>query len=188
MILKNIRKSIALKNHEHNRNQIDPKKMINGQGEYSNFRFGLCTLDGVGCGIIAFYNVLRLLKKGVKLSDLVLEMETNRTETIPFGFFGINPFCMKKMFYSYGICFERFFKPKRLGEARDDGKVFLITFWNDPKNWFHGAHTVAVRDRKTYYEVYNKTNQRKTAAKINDISEICGKRSLICGYRLWTEK
>lgn len=188
MILKNIRKRIALKNYENNKCQTSPKKLINGQGEYSHFRFGLCTLDRVGCGIIAFYNILRLLKESVKFEDLILEMETNRTETIPFGFFGINPFCMKKMFSSYGICFERFFSLSRLEKTREDGTIFLLTFWNDPKNWFRGAHTVAVRDRKTFFEVYNRNNQRKTVAKITDVSNICGNKALICGYRLWKEK
>ena len=188
MILKNIRKRIALDNYENNSQQGDPKKLINGQEAFSHFRFGICTLDRVGCGVIAFYNILRLLKKSVKLPDLILEMETNRTETVPFGFFGINPFRMKKMFSSYGIRFERFFKPKRLVENRENGNIFLITSWNDPKNWFRGAHTIAVRDRKTYFEVYNKTNQRKSVARITDVSEICGKSSLICGYRLWKEE
>ena len=138
--------------------------------------------------IIAFYNILRLLKENVKFEDLILEMETNRTETIPFGFFAINPFCVKKMFSSYGICFERFFSLSRLEKTREDGTIFLLTFWNDPKNWFRGAHTVAVRDRKTFFEVYNRNNQRKTVAKITDVSNICGNKALICGYRLWKEK
>ena len=145
MIMKN-RKKLAFENYENNQSQADPKKLINGQGVYSNFRFGLCTLDNVGCGVIAFYNILRLLKENVKLSDLILEMETNKTETVPYGFFGINPFRMKKMFSLYSICFESFFNPKRLTESREDGKLYFITFWNDPKNWFRGAHTVAVRD------------------------------------------
>lgn len=184
----NTRKRIALENYECNSKHTDPNKLINGQGGYSYFRFGLCTLDQVGCGVIAFYNILRLFKKGIKLADLIFEMETNRTETVPFGFFGINPFSMKKMFSTYGICYDRFFNLKHFERTREDGSVYLLTFWNDPKNWFKGAHTVAVRDRKTCFDVYNKTNQRKTVAKISDISEICGKKALICGYRLWTEK
>jgi hypothetical protein len=119
MIMKN-RKKLAFENYENNQIQADPNKLINGQGVYSNFRFGLCTLDNVGCGVIAFYNILRLLKENVKLSDLILEMETNKTETVPYGFFGINPFRMKKMFSLYSICFERFFNPKRLTESRED--------------------------------------------------------------------
>lgn len=109
MILRNNRKRLALDNYENNRNQTDPNKLINGRDEYSRFRFGLCTLDRVGCGVIAFYNILRLLKENIKFSELIFEMEINRMETIPYGFWGINPFRLKKMFSSYEICFERFF-------------------------------------------------------------------------------
>lgn len=50
-------------------------------------------------------------------------MEINRTETIPYGFWGINPFRLKKMFSSYEICFVRFFYPKHLTETREDGNI-----------------------------------------------------------------
>ena len=123
MILRNNRKRLALENYENNRNQTDPNKLINGRDEYSRFRFGLCTLDRVGCGVIAFYNILRLLKENIKFSELIFEMEINRMETIPYGFWGINPFRLKKMFSSYEICFERFFYPKHLTETREDGNI-----------------------------------------------------------------
>ena len=71
MILRNNRKRLALDNYENNRNQTDPNKLINGRDEYSRFRFGLCTLDREGCGVIAFYNILRLLKENIKFSELI---------------------------------------------------------------------------------------------------------------------
>lgn len=188
MLLNKLRNEIAVDNYENNREQAEPSKTINGQGAYSHLKFGCCTLDKVGCGVIAFYNVLRILRKRVCLADLILEMETNGTETIPFGFFGINPFRMKKVFSSYDICWERLFDPCICNEDRKDGAIYLVTFWNDPKNWFRGAHTVAVRDRKDYFEIYNKTNHLKTVAKVSELSQVCGKKALICGYRLFNKK
>lgn len=63
MFLKKYRTALAEQNLAVNRANTEPDRFISGQSAYSNYRFGLSTMDKVGCGIIGVYNALRLLER-----------------------------------------------------------------------------------------------------------------------------
>lgn len=187
MLFKKQRISIAEKNYAVNQSNPEPGDMINGQGTLTGYRFGLCTLDRVGCGIIAVYNALRLLKTPVKFIDLIREFETNFTETIPFGFFGINPFSMKKYFEAHFIAYSVFHSIAWLEKMKDNGGVYVLTYLNDAKKLTKGAHTVAVQFINGKFVVYNLTNNKKEASIFDTAAEIIDDGMLIRGYQLYKE-
>lgn len=185
MLLKKYRTSVAEKNYAANQKNTEPKDFINGQSAYSAYHFGLSTMDKVGCGIIAVYNALRLLGEPVKFADLIREFETNSTETISFGFFGINPFAMKKYFQMHSIPYSKLRSIEELEKTKESGGIYILTFWNDAKKLTQGAHTVALCYREGKFTVYNRTNRGIQAAECSTAAEIVGNGRLIRGYQLY---
>lgn len=185
MLFSKYRRKVAEKNLSKNRQNREPDEMINGQNEFTAYSFGLSTLDKVGCGIIAIYNVLRLLGRTVQFSDLIYEFELNCTETIPFGFFGINPFLMKKYFDAHQISYSEIHRMNTLESLKEEGGIYLLTFWNDARKWTKGAHTVALSYTGGKYVVYNRTNSGKGTMEFVNTHDIVGNGLLIRGYRLY---
>lgn len=185
MFLKKYRTTVAEQNYSVNQHNSETDQMINGQSAYSNYLFGLTTLDRVGCGIIAVYNALRLLGRPKKLTNLIREFETNNTETIPFGFFGINPFSMRKYYEAHQIPYRKIFRVKEFDKAKEENGVFVMTFWNDSKNLMKGAHTVTFCCINNQFDVFNRTNGNSESVKFDNAGDIIGNGRLICGYRLY---
>ena len=185
MFLRKYRTTVAERNHAANQKNGEPNDMMNGQSSYSNYRFGLSFLDRVGCGIIAIYNALRLLGRPEKLTDLIREFETNATETIPFGFFGINPFSMKKYFKAQYIPYIKIHRMRDFKKHQEEGGVYLLTFWNDAKHWTKGAHSVALCYTDGRFIVYNRTNSNSEPMEFENAADVIGSGLLICGYRLY---
>ncbi len=186
MIFKKYRTLVAEKNYICNQKNSDPDRMINGQNAYSNYRFGLSTLNRVGCGIIAVYNALRMLNCPIVLSELIREFETNSTETVPFGFFGINPFSMKKFFEAHAIPYTKIQCIQELMKFSEEGGIYLLTFWNDAKKLTQGAHTVTLFYTQGRFTVYNRTNNSSQAAEFAAAADIIGNGKLIRGYQLYS--
>lgn len=184
MFLKKFRTKTAEKNLAVNKKNIEPEGMINGQGELSDYRFGLSTMDKVGCGIIAIYNALRLLGREEGFTELIREFETNSTETIPFGFFGINSFSMTKFFKARSISYTKLHSINDIVRHTEEGGIYIFTFFNNRKKLTEGAHTVALQYSDGFYTVYNLTNGRKEPVSFTDAAEIIGDGLLILGYRL----
>lgn len=185
MFLKKYRTALAEKNLAANQANEEPNALINGQSAFANYRFGLSTMDKVGCGIIGIYNVLRLLGRPENFTDLIREFETNSTETIPFGFFGINPFSMKKYFEAHNILYSKIRRISDLENCKSEGSVYLLTFWNNAKNWFKGAHTVALCYTDGRFVVYNCTNSMSEPVGYTNAADVIGKGLLIRGYQLY---
>lgn len=185
MFLKKYRTALAEKNLVVNQANEEPNAFINGQSAYSNYRFGLSAMDKVGCGIIGIYNVLRLLGSPERFTDLIREFETNSTETIPFGFFGINPFSMKKYFEAHHIPYSKIRGISDLDQQKKEGGVYLLTFWNNAQNWFKGAHTVALCYTEERFVVYNRTNSGREPVEYTNTADVIGNGLLICGYQLY---
>jgi hypothetical protein len=178
---------LANNNYASNQKNSDPAGIINGQADFLNYRFGLFSLDEVGCGIIAIYNVLHLLGMPKKLTDLIREFETNSTETVPFGILGINPFSIKKYFKHQRIPYSKICRMKDLDKQKEEGGVYLLTFWNDAKHLTKGAHTVALCYTGGRFVVYNRTNGSRETAEFENAIDIIGNGLLIRGYRLYGE-
>ena len=187
MIIKKCRLMLANNNYATNQKNSDPAGIINGQANFFNYRFGLFSLDEVGCGIIAIYNVLHLLGRPQKLTDLIREFETNSTETILFGLLGINPFSLKKYFKHQRIPYSKIRRMKDLNKLNKENSVYLLTFWNDAKHLTKGAHTVALCYTDGRYVVFNRTNGSREPAEYENAYDIIGNGLLICGYRLYGE-
>lgn len=176
-----IRSRIGNRNYENNSRLDQPNGFVFGQAILNQFRFGLTTMNKVGCGIVAAYNMLRLTGQPTAMSELILEFETNLTETIPFGFFGINPFSMKKFFTAHNISYC-ILSGDNIEKCREEGGVYIFAFWIDAKNPFKGAHYVTAHFRNGKFEVYNLYNNSTGIRERVTVSEIIGDGRLIRGF------
>lgn len=180
------RSKIGNRNYEHNRNFEQPKGFLFGQAVLNCFRFGLTTMDKVGCGIVAAYNALRLLGQPAALPELILEFETNGTETIPFGFLGINPFSLNKFFTAHNTSYC-ILSGKNVEKCREEGGVYIFVFFLDAKNPFEGAHYVTAQFRNGEFEVYNLYNNCTGILKRKTVSEIVENGRLIRGFLITSD-
>lgn len=187
MLFKKYRELIADKNYAVNTAIEEPNRFINGQALFSTYRFGFCTLDEVGCGIIAIYNMLRMFGTPQKLADLIREFETNSTETVPFGFWGINPYSLKKYFNKYCIPYSKINRISKLDKMKIEGGIYLLTYWNNAKKLIAGAHTVALCCIDNEYVVFNLSNRRTSVSKFKNAADIIDDGKLIRGYLVHEE-
>lgn len=187
MLFEKCRTKVADKNYVVNKAIEEPDGFINGQALFSTYRFGFCTLDEVGCGIIAIYNMLRMFGTPQKLADLIREFETNSTETVPFGFWGINPYSLKKYFNKYYIPYSKINRISQLDKMKSDGGIYLLTYWNNAKKLTAGAHTVALCCIDNEYVVFNLSNRKTSVSKFKNAADIIGNGKLIRGYQVHKE-
>lgn len=178
-----IRSKIGNRNYLENKKLEHPNGYLYGQASLRGDRFGLTTMDKVGCGIVAAYNALKLLGQPTPIAELILEFETNGTETIPFGFFGINPYSLQKFFFAHHISFY-VLTSENAEKCREEGAVYIFTFWLNAKNPFKGAHHVAAQYREGKYEVYNRYNNSTDVSRADSVAKIIGKGRFIRGYSL----
>jgi len=102
-----------------------------------------------GCGAVAIHNVKVI--KGVEstLSETIRDIESGSGLIID-GYLGINPFVVDDVLKDYGInC-----TPVKAKELSDPG-LYLIAFWNNPKDLGAGAHYVVLRVYEDSFEVLN---------------------------------
>ncbi len=149
-------------NHEHNLKAAESYRMsfqrnggfIENQSELKNLRFGLCSLDYCGCGIIAACNALNALDSegedtGLRLAGLIREFEEDGAAFA--GQFGLSPKAIydhMRMRFGDRAAFRgdagRLNKTARLDELFGPGSVFIITIMNDRNNILKMLHTMCV--------------------------------------------
>lgn len=185
MLFKKHRHSIAERNYRENQTLENHVAIINGQGRFDKYRFGLSSINRVGCGIIAIHNSLCLLEEKSDFTNLIREFETNKTETIPFGFWGINPFSMKKFFDTHSISYKKIYSSSSLEKEIAEGGIYVITFWNDKKRISSGAHSVALNYINGKFRVFNSGNYKTDYSECSTVKEILGNGFYIHGYRLF---
>ncbi len=161
--------------------------LINNQWAYDGWKFGLSTMDYNGCGVIATYNVMYLLGREEKLSDVAYEIE-RKLGTLVLGYFGTDPSQIKVYFKDKGIAcsgtylnkswFENAFKNMRTNQYA------IVCFMNNKYNPFKGAHFVAVsRQSNGKYVVYN-SGYSVGSITVNDLNGVIndGKGLFLSGF------
>lgn len=160
--------------------------LVNGQGYYSNWKFGVRTFDYNGCGVIATYNVMYLLNKKQKLSQVAYDIE-RKQGTLVWGFAGTDPTHPYEYFKEKGIPVKQYYSQSSFNTVFNNMKTSqyaLVCFWNNKNDITKGAHFVAVSKTSSGdYIVYNYSSSERKAEKRSDLADVMneGKGSLICG-------
>lgn len=147
----------------------------------TNTRDGsLCFVADNGCEVIAVYNALQLMDKGVSMANLIKKFEENGVvvaNELLMGYFGSNPYGIGRVLEDVGV---------KYNTVSYDGLnakgLYIISFWDD-LNYDSMLHTVAMQsDGKGNYRPYNLYGDGSVANY--SLNEITKKSLYIMGYRI----
>lgn len=178
----------ASANLSHNLKQTEPTSYINGQSYYSNWKFGLWTVDQNGCGVIAAYNVLHGLGHHRKFAQVIYDFDKS-SGALALGFFGADPSHFKAYFNTFGLKCTRYYTYSALQSGISNanvGDMFLVCAWNGAP--WEGAHYVAARvvknNGKKVIEVFNRSNHDKTSKEFANFDDDIIGGELITAYKV----
>ncbi len=159
---------------------------IHGQGGpvIRDLRYGVTTMCGVACELIAIYNALNALGYEDSISRIADYYETHPGMWL-FGLWGTKSSRIPDYFRQYpGVSVEKV-SAKGTGEALSAGKPVIITFWN-PRPPFHGIHTVMLHRAHgggvEAYNFYNNSTAPLRFATVEDMLNFRGKRRFIRAF------
>lgn len=177
----------AAKNYQHNKNlESSVTGLVNGQGYYFDWKFGVRTFDYNGCGVIATYNVMYLLGDSPKLSEVAYEIESKQGVLV-WGYAGTDPTHPYEYFKEKGIKVTQYYDVSDYDSALDkmgENQYALVCYWNDKSSISEGAHFVAVsKNSSDRFVVYNDSNFNKAAVTYSNLTNIMnnGKGKMIVG-------
>ena len=175
--------SQAYSNYKHNQTLEKPNMgIVNGQGHYSEWRFGVQTFDKNGCGVIATYNVMYLLNKNPKLSEVAYDIEKN-SGALAWGYAGTDPTHPIEYFKLKGIAVKQYYDynvfDSNLKNMRTD-QYAIVCFQNDKNDINKGVHFVAVSkeeiDENTCkFTIYNSSKYYEGAITVYNTDNIMSK-------------
>jgi len=128
---------------------VSPESLIRDQltGRESGicgYRLGKADVRHTGCEIIAIYNALKLLGKGLSFAEVTHRAQevnaVTRFPFVPWGAWGCNPFRLNRAARACGL--QAF--PLHSLDALQKPGVYILSFWNDGCVTARtGLHTVA---------------------------------------------
>jgi len=160
-----------------------------------------------GCELIGIYNALKLKNNYQPLSEIALEFEINNGmvmdtkllnthpsfsripstsigANIPSGYFGSNPFAIRRYLNVHKYKNEQTTSLSELQSWAKPGRAFIISFWNDKDDIGYGLHTIAVcvnsNGTITTYNNGTKNEFNNFADIINNVSG-----TFITGYYMY---
>ena len=156
-----------------------------GQEALKHAPAGRCTMDHMGCEMIALFNALHFLGRGRPLGEIVRTYERRRWLLLG-GRWGADPYAAGT--FAREDCLPcRVFSGKREQaaflealQAPEDG-VFLLSFWLGD-TVFSGAHAVTVVRRSGRLWVYNLFNRQKGPLPVTDLRQLRCDHRFIVGY------
>jgi hypothetical protein len=177
-------KVTAKLNYEHNKKNTAPTDYINNQntGNYHNWKFGLSTMDKNGWGVIATYNLLKMLGDTKNLADIAYEIES-KSGTLVLGFFGTDPTHFGEYFKGKNkktTAYASLDALEKAAKNMSESQRLILTKWNE-SSVLKGAHVVAVKKSGNYYTVYNPNGYGKSD-DFNTLKAYIKEGSLIIGY------
>lgn len=176
---------VAYRNYQHNSRLSQPNGYINAQSSYYNWQFGARTLDYNGCGVIATYNVMRMLGYNPNLASVAYDIERNHG-TLLWGYAGTDPSHPLDYFNSHGIRVRSYYNISSLESAARNincsNQFIMMCFWNNKNDLTKGAHFIAVRKQANgEYIAYNRYDDNRDLTKFS-LTEILSNGSLISSY------
>lgn len=99
------------------------------------------TVDHVGCGLVAVYNVMLRLGQPQAFEDVVRDAQRLRLPWL-FGVFGTKPWALTKYFREKGVPCTRTNDCEAWQAALQNCRAAILCTWNDKRR--HGIHFYAV--------------------------------------------
>jgi hypothetical protein len=191
-------------NYSHNKDLLFDGELITNQnsGTAADAKMGIAVFSSNACGWIAAYNALLTLGVFIHPADIIKYIEENNG-LIAHGSFGTNPLIFDRLFENHGISSTttlfydalHAFPPavlltiplgSLLSSATIDldhrarqGRVFVLTYWNNKNDMSDGAHYVAITwsDEEQVFTAWNVG--REGIEKFATISEFLGAKRLL---------
>ena len=176
-------KNLATNNKNHNKKNTEPTSYINGQANYSHWKFGVSTLNYNGCGVIATYNVLRKFGKNKKLTDIIYDFDV-KSGSLAMGYFGADPTHISEYLRLNGLKCVSYSSFSSLQTALSNMKtsqMAVLCYWNS-ENVSTGAHYVAVEKTTIGFNIYNYSNVSTSCEKVSKIDKSVTVGDLIVAY------
>ncbi len=122
---------LSVNNYNHNKKQSIAQAalkndLINYQKNMENYKFGTFRLSYNGCGVIATYNILKLLGKEENLEDIIREYDIYGSNF--FGLFGTNPLGVKRFFNRRGADVKFIFDKNKFENEAKKSKLSMFVY------------------------------------------------------------
>ena len=148
---------------------------------------GRCTMDYMGCEMIALFNALHFLGRERPLEHIIDTFERRRWLMLG-GRWGADPYAPGRYLKEQGIPCQIFAAPRAYADFaqalnRGENRVFLLSFWMGD-TVFSGAHAVTLVRRDGQLWGYNLFNGQQAPIPVPDLSCLCYAPRFIVGYVL----
>lgn len=164
-----------------------PARPVCGQNALAHLPAGRCTMDHMGCELVAVYNALHFLGQPVPLEEIIRIYERRRWLMLG-GRWGADPYAAGRFFKERGISCQTFATPhgyQDFAEALkyEEPRVFVLSFWLGD-TVFSGAHAVTLVRRDGQLWGYNLFNGQNAPIPVPDLSCLCYAPRFIAGFTL----
>ena len=164
-----------------------PALPICGQAALTQLPAGQCTMDYMGCEMIALCNGLQFTGCPRPLTHIIQTFERRRWLMLG-GRWGADPYAIGRYLREEGLPFAEFPGKKQFFAFENavnlpENRVFLLSFWLGD-TVFSGAHAVALVRRDGKLWGYNLFNRQTEPLSVIDLSCLLPPHRFIVGYVL----
>ena len=158
---------------------------VAGQISLAHVPVGRCTMDHMGCEMIALFNALHFLERPQPLEPIVRAFEGRRWLLLG-GRWGASPYAIgayaREHALPHTVCrgkgrYEAFARDVLQGP----GRVFVVSYWLGD-TVFSGAHAAVLVRRDGILWGYNLFNGQQAPLQVPDLSCLCYADRFIVGY------
>lgn len=164
-----------------------PPCPICGQASLAHVSAGCCTMDHMGCEMIAACNALQFIGRPQPLGDIIETFECRRWLLLG-GHWGADPYSIGYFFKEEALTFVEFPGKKQFSAFADainttENRVFVLSYWLGD-TIFSGAHAVTLVRRDGALLGYNLCNGQTAPVAVHSLSDILTSERFIVGYAL----
>ena len=164
-----------------------PPPPVCGQAALAHIPAGKCTMDYMGCEMIAACNALHFIHHPRPLGQII-ELFERRRWLLLGGRWGADPYAIGRFFREEGLAFSEFSGKKQFSVFADavnnlENRVFVLSYWLG-STVFSGAHAVTLVRREGRLWAYNLFNGQTTPVMLTALSDIVTPERFIVGYVL----
>lgn len=145
---------------------------------------GRCTMDHMGCEMIALFNALHFLGREQPLEHIVRTFERRRWLMLG-GRWGADPYAIgtyaDENAIPHTVCRSRAYEDFARLLQDDSHRVFVVSFWLGDRV-FSGAHAVTLVRREGQLWGYNLFNGQQAPIPVPDLACLCYAPGFIVGY------
>lgn len=164
-----------------------PLQPVCGQAALAQVRAGRCTMDYMGCEMIAAFNALFFARQPKPLAQIIETFERRRWLLLG-GRWGADPYAIGQYLLEEGLSCTEFPGTKQFPAFADavnrpENRVFVLSYWLGD-SVFSGAHAVTLVRREDELFAYNLFNQQTAPLVVNGLSDFLAPERFLVGYVL----